>query len=55
MAAHGKEVLESVTIWRSGKAETLACDYLACGFHLVPNIELPALLGCQIERWLRAR
>jgi NADPH-dependent 2,4-dienoyl-CoA reductase/sulfur reductase-like enzyme len=22
------------------------CDYLACGFHLVPNVELPCLLGC---------
>lgn len=49
IAAHGKEALESVTIWRRGKAETLACDYLACGFHLVPNTELPALAGCQIE------
>lgn len=25
---------------------TVACDYLACGFGLVPNTELPALLGC---------
>jgi NADPH-dependent 2,4-dienoyl-CoA reductase/sulfur reductase-like enzyme len=24
------------------------CDYLACGFHLVPNKELPELLGCRI-------
>ena len=23
-----------------------SCDLLACGFHLVPNTELPALLGC---------
>jgi hypothetical protein len=22
---------------------------LACGFHLVPNLELPALIGCRIE------
>ncbi len=29
--------------------ETVPCDYLACGFHLVPNIELPLLLGCQIQ------
>jgi D-hydroxyproline dehydrogenase subunit alpha len=46
VAAHGKEVLEGVTILRRGKAETLACDYLACGFHLVPNTELAALPGC---------
>jgi NADPH-dependent 2,4-dienoyl-CoA reductase/sulfur reductase-like enzyme len=25
------------------------CDYLACGFHLLPNVELAALLGCRIE------
>jgi NADPH-dependent 2,4-dienoyl-CoA reductase/sulfur reductase-like enzyme len=25
------------------------CDYLACGFHLLPNIDLAALLGCQTE------
>jgi D-hydroxyproline dehydrogenase subunit alpha len=49
IAAHGKEVLERVTIMRRGKAETLACDYLACGFHLVPNTELAALAGCQLE------
>jgi NADPH-dependent 2,4-dienoyl-CoA reductase/sulfur reductase-like enzyme len=49
LAAHGRESLESVTISRSGKSQTIACDYLACGFHLVPNIELPVLLGCQLR------
>jgi len=24
------------------------CDLVACGFHLVPNVELPSLLGCTI-------
>ena len=24
------------------------CDLVACGFHLVPNLELPSLLGCAI-------
>jgi NADPH-dependent 2,4-dienoyl-CoA reductase/sulfur reductase-like enzyme len=38
-----------VSISRRGKSETVACDYLACGFHLVPNTELASLLGCQIE------
>jgi NADPH-dependent 2,4-dienoyl-CoA reductase/sulfur reductase-like enzyme len=28
----------------------VACEYLACGFGLVPNVELPALLGCRISR-----
>ena len=49
LAAQGEQVLERVTISRGGKSETIACDYLACGFHLVPNTELPSLLGCQIE------
>jgi D-hydroxyproline dehydrogenase subunit alpha len=49
LAAHGRKTLESVTISRGGKRETIECDYLACGFHLVPNSELPPLLGCQIR------
>jgi len=49
VAAHGGQRLESVSILRSGKTEVVACDYLACGFHLVPNVELPALLGCQVR------
>ncbi len=47
--ARGSTALESVTISRCGKTETIACDYLACGFHLIPNTELAALLGCAIE------
>lgn len=49
LAAHGEQTLEGVTISRSGKTEVIPCDYLACGFHLVPNIELQSLLGCQIN------
>ncbi len=48
VAAHGAGKLESVTILRGGKAQEIACDYLACGFHLVPNVELPLLLGCKL-------
>lgn len=49
IAAQGQQRVRSVTISRSGKSETIECDFLACGFHLVPNIELPLLLGCKIE------
>jgi NADPH-dependent 2,4-dienoyl-CoA reductase/sulfur reductase-like enzyme len=49
VAADGNGQLESVTISHGGKLETVACDYLACGFHLVPNIELASLLGCAIN------
>lgn len=47
--AKGREALESVVISKRGPTRELACDYLACGFHLVPNIELAALLGCKLQ------
>ena len=49
LAAHSGRALESVTILRNGKTEVIPCDYLACGFHLVPNTELQSLLGCKIS------
>ena len=49
VAAQGKEKLESVTLRRGTKSWNLACDYLACGFHLAPNIELASLLGCALD------
>jgi len=49
VAAHGAQEVERVEISRNGKTETIPCDYLACGFHLVPNVELPLLLGCQVR------
>src|SRR6185369_10847789 len=47
--AHGTEKLEAVTLVRGQKRWQVDCDYLACGFHLVPNVELAELLGCSIE------
>jgi NADPH-dependent 2,4-dienoyl-CoA reductase/sulfur reductase-like enzyme len=47
LAAHGKRNLEAVTISRARRSEIVECDYLACGFHLVPNTELATLLGCR--------
>jgi len=47
--AHGTEKLESVTLVHGKKRWRVACDYLACGFHLVPNVELAELLGCDTE------
>lgn len=49
IAAQGTEALQSVQIRRGAAIETIPCDYLACGFHLVPNTELPVLLGCELE------
>jgi NADPH-dependent 2,4-dienoyl-CoA reductase/sulfur reductase-like enzyme len=49
LAATGQGKVEKVILSRKGEVESIACDYLACGFHLVPNTELAALLGCQLE------
>ena len=48
IAAHGPDRLHSVTLRKGDDLWDVDCDYLACGFHLVPNTELPALLGCSI-------
>jgi NADPH-dependent 2,4-dienoyl-CoA reductase/sulfur reductase-like enzyme len=49
LAVHGEKTLKSVTIFRAGRTESISCDYLACGFHLVPNVELPLLLRCAVS------
>jgi NADPH-dependent 2,4-dienoyl-CoA reductase/sulfur reductase-like enzyme len=49
LEASGKDVLEAMTLSIHGHPQRFECDYLACGFHLVPNLELPALLGCKIR------
>ncbi len=41
--------LMSVTLTRKSETHIIDADYLACGFHLVPNTELASLLGCRIE------
>jgi D-hydroxyproline dehydrogenase subunit alpha len=47
--AHGDHSLQSVTVSANGAIRTIQCDYLGCGFHLVPNLEIPRLLQCQIK------
>lgn len=47
--ARGDECLRSVTVRSGAATREIACDYLGCGFHLVPNLELPRLLGCAIQ------
>ncbi len=49
IAAQGKGKLEKVQLRRGMKTWEVHCDYLACGFHLVPNVELPLLLGCRLH------
>jgi D-hydroxyproline dehydrogenase subunit alpha len=50
VSAQGREKLESVTLRSSsGRTWTEPCDYLACGFGLIPNIELAVLFGCRLS------
>ncbi|MGB7174742.1 MAG: FAD/NAD(P)-binding oxidoreductase [Candidatus Acidiferrales bacterium] len=49
VAAKGNGQLESVTLRSGNKTWEERCDYLACGFFLVPNVELPMLLGCELR------
>jgi D-hydroxyproline dehydrogenase subunit alpha len=42
-------ILKSVRLTDGTKTWDEPCDLLACGFHLVPNTELPSLLGCKLR------
>lgn len=49
-SAHGEDALQSVQVVQgssgSNSTTTLSCDYLACGYGLIPNLELAHALGC---------
>ena len=49
VAAEGSDKLQRVRLTDGKRTWTEDCDLLACGFHLVPNTELGALLGCRFE------
>ncbi|VDZ69800.1 Putative oxidoreductase in 4-hydroxyproline catabolic gene cluster [Klebsiella aerogenes] len=56
--AHGTTRLEAVTLRQRGVERTIACDRLAIGYGLIPNIETALLFGCataqeaiQVNRW----
>ena len=49
VTAQGKDKLEAVTLRRGAKTWTERCDYLACGFGLIPNTELAEMLTCRVE------
>jgi D-hydroxyproline dehydrogenase subunit alpha len=52
--ARGNGKVEEVVIsqGRAQRTKTISCDFLACGFHLVPNTELAELLGCDVRHGL---
>ena len=49
-SAHGDGVLQTVQVQRGQRRELdiLHCDFLACGYGLLPNLELAQALGCAI-------
>ena len=49
VAARGDEVLREVEFRGARGKFVVECDYLACGFGLVPNLELPRLVGCDVS------
>ncbi len=49
LAALGTDRLEGVRLQQQGKIIELECDRLACGFGLIPNIQLGQALGYAIE------
>jgi NADPH-dependent 2,4-dienoyl-CoA reductase/sulfur reductase-like enzyme len=49
VGADGAGQVRSVALTDGRRQWTEACDLLACGFGLVPNLELPLALGCQLD------
>jgi len=47
--ALGEDRLQGVVVSDGNDHRETPCEYLACGFHLVPNLELAQLLGCRID------
>lgn len=46
-SARGDGEINRLSLNRKGRTWNLECDLLACGFHLVPNLELALILGCE--------
>jgi len=47
-AAMGEERVEGVRVSDGRRSREVACDLLATSYGLVPNLELPMLLGCEL-------
>jgi NADPH-dependent 2,4-dienoyl-CoA reductase/sulfur reductase-like enzyme len=47
--AMGTDKVSGVRLLHRGRVRELECDYLACGFHLVPNVDLARLLRCKLQ------
>lgn len=49
LRAEGDEQVRRVVLTDGLRTWSEECDYLACGFGLVPNVELPLVLGCELD------
>lgn len=49
LRALGEHQVQAVELQRGTSRETIECDQLACGFGLVPNIEVAQLLSCELQ------
>ena len=47
--AEGTNQVERLVMTSGRQTLTVDCDAVACGFGLVPSLELPALLGCLLD------
>jgi NADPH-dependent 2,4-dienoyl-CoA reductase/sulfur reductase-like enzyme len=47
-SAEGEGRLERVRVHDGSSTKVIECDYLAVGFHLVPNLEIASQLGCEM-------
>jgi D-hydroxyproline dehydrogenase subunit alpha len=50
VAAEGDEKVSSISVTNGRATRMIACDMVACSFHLVPNAELPSIFGCRMAR-----
>jgi NADPH-dependent 2,4-dienoyl-CoA reductase/sulfur reductase-like enzyme len=49
VSAQGDDRLRMVRVHTQSGVRSFECDYLACGFGLVPNTELAQVCGCEIR------
>ncbi len=47
--AEGDDQVRSITLTDGRKTWTEECDLVACSFNLVPNVELPLTLNCELR------
>ena len=47
--AHGEKTLAAVTLRNAKREWQIDCDYLACGYGLVPNLDVAQAFGCAVR------